>query len=315
MVGKRQRARRALSSSPNALGETHDAISAAVATPPWSQHAVPAAQVYNPRALTPPFTAEHVETWLEQFENAMNLGAVQDDQKKYAYLTALLPTDVMAQAAGAIRTTTGGKYLAMRSYLITRYGVTSERRLDRLFAEGELGDRRPTQLLDDLQRLASGTEVGATVIRRLWLQRLPTNLRTIVVAHSAPLEELAAIADRVLTAQQPSYAAPTNMPPVMAPVDSVPETSNLEEQGATALYGLAQAEVADARTYIRQRKNSANASRITKLEVQIKQLSDQLHTLKARETLTCYYHTRFGARAQKCKPPCQFRSENLSANR
>ncbi|XP_073997879.1 uncharacterized protein [Rhodnius prolixus] len=312
MVGKRQRARRASTSSPNALGETQDTISATVATPPWPHHAVPATQVYIPRALTPPFTAEHVETWLEQFDNAMNLGAVQDDPKKYAYL---LPTDVMTQAAGAIRTTTGGKYLAMRSYLITRYGVSSEQRLDRLFAEGELGDRRPTQLLDDLQRLASGTEVGAPVIRRLWLQRLPTNLRTIVVSHSAPLEELAVIADRVLTAQQPSYAAPTNMPPVMAPVDGVPETLNPEEQGATAQYGLAQAEVAHVRTYISQRKNSANAARITELEMQIKQLSDQLHTLNARETPTCYYHARFGARAQKCKPPCQFRSENPSASR
>ncbi|KAH6933586.1 hypothetical protein HPB50_016641 [Hyalomma asiaticum] len=122
---------------------------------------------------------------------------------------------------------------------------------------------------------ATTTDADSRLLRELFLQRLPVNVRTILAsAADKRLSELAELADSVLAVAPPSVAA---LQPDIA-----------SRAPTTALHDIRE---------------------------QISRLADTVAAMQARSTpeerqrpaaqqKTCWYHRKYGNAARKCIPPC-----------
>lgn len=88
-------------------------------------------------------------------------------------------------------------YTVLKRQLITRTQTSEQKRLQQLLVSEELGTWTPAQLLRTMRQLLGDNTMDDKLLRPLFLQRWPSQVR-IVLASSADdlsLEALAAMAD------------------------------------------------------------------------------------------------------------------------
>ena len=93
------------------------------------------------------------------------------------------------------------QYTNLKEKLIQRTAASQQQRIQQLLNAEELGDKKPTQFLRRLQQLAGDTVRNeGVIIRELFLQRLPANVRMVLAStrDNTPIEELAQLADKVM---------------------------------------------------------------------------------------------------------------------
>ena len=105
------------------------------------------------------------------------------------------------------------QYQQLKKQLIDHTAASEQRRLQQLFNAEEFGDRKPTQLLRQMQQLlgekASATD--ATFLRELLLQHLPPNVRMVLAStDTTDLQQLAQLADKIMEVSTPTVAPFTN---------------------------------------------------------------------------------------------------------
>ncbi|KAH6940259.1 hypothetical protein HPB50_026455 [Hyalomma asiaticum] len=166
-------------------------------------------------------------------------------------------------------------YTTLKQLLISRLTPSEPQRLQQLLHHTELGDRTHSQLQLLHTDGATTTVADSRLLRELFLQRLPVNVRMILAsAADKRLSELAELADSVLAVAPPSVAA---LQPDIA-----------GRAPTTALHDIRE---------------------------QISRLADTVAAMQARSTpeerqrpaaqqKTCSYHRKYGNAARKCIPPC-----------
>ncbi|GBN49535.1 hypothetical protein AVEN_269777-1 [Araneus ventricosus] len=90
-------------------------------------------------------------------------------------------------------------YTHLKTELINRSGEFSQQETRQLLSHEELGTRKPSELLRNMRRRAETLKVPETFMLKLFLQRLPTSVQTILAAVSdLILDKAAEISDRIL---------------------------------------------------------------------------------------------------------------------
>ncbi|KPU72637.1 uncharacterized protein Dana_GF26334 [Drosophila ananassae] len=146
----------------------------------------------------PPFWTEHPELWLSQIEAQFVLAGITTDDTKFNTILASIEAPVLARIADAIVNQPGtGKFENLKSCILERFCESEQKKIQKLISETDLGDKRPTQLLNELNALAAN-KVDETFLKALWLQHLPTQVQAILQASDARLADLAKLADKVM---------------------------------------------------------------------------------------------------------------------
>ena len=106
-------------------------------------------------------------------------------------------------------------YTALKQELIKRTAGSNQQKLQKLLNDLELGDRQPSQLIRRMRQLWCGNAGDDTILRELFLQRLPSNVRMVLAPSgtSVTLDNLAEMADRILEVSSPAIAAMRAPPP------------------------------------------------------------------------------------------------------
>lgn len=92
-------------------------------------------------------------------------------------------------------------YDALKAAILSRVSLSERQHFQHILSAEELGDRRPSQLLRELQSLYGNTApaMDSTLLKHIFLQRLPPSVQMILAtASDLPLPALAARADKIL---------------------------------------------------------------------------------------------------------------------
>ena len=234
----------------------------------------------------PPYWLADPDIWFAQVEAQFNTRGITQQKTKYDHVVASLSPEFTMEVRDIIlHVPTDDPNDTLKQQLIKRTHLSEQCRLQQLFHSLDLGDRKPTQLLQRMRQLLGDTAVAADgpLIRELFLHCLPSNVRMVVALAAAgkSLEETAELADSIVDIAPPSVA-------VVSPPDAL-ESLRTEVKQLTKL-------VSSLAT-----RNCSPAQRCTSPRHSQPRLTPPPSA--SLTTILCWYHRRFGDRARNCTPP------------
>lgn len=240
----------------------------------------------------PPFWADRPAVWFAQIEAQFEISGISADSTKYNYVISQLDTKHAAEIEDIItQPPKTEKYDKVKMELIRRLSATEEQRIRKLLSDEEIGDRKPSQFLRHLRSLAGTIMQDQSILRQLWLRRLPGHIQAIITAQAElPLDKLADLADKILE------VTPVPMTPAVYAASAPIQTSAEMHSLTTCLEELTrQVAALTGRGREFNRSNSPNRSR-----------SKSRDSRGRNESQLCWYHRVYKNKAVKCDQPCSW---------
>lgn len=258
--------------------------------PPATQHVETSAVSVK----IPPFWVDRPEMWFYQVEAQFKISGITSEDTKFNYLIAQLEPRFVENIWDIVKDASTTKYSLAKDRLLKTFQESENKKIKLLISGLELGDWTPSQLLRKMRSLG-GTEFSDKVLRTLWLEKMPSSVKNILIVSEESLDKLATMADKIM--------------------EMTPRSTDLSEVKATAT-GTDSTPVDDLLL-----------KRISALELQIAALSEQRHSRDQRRYnyrnrsrsrsrkrydpngKLCFYHFKFGAkcRPEKCVQPCAWK--------
>lgn len=134
-----------------------------------------------------------------------------------------------------------------------------------------------------MQDLATNLNVNTGLLRMLFLQRMPVNIRTVLAVCSNKLDELATMADKMIDVSSPQVAA-------------------TQQAASTSVQDL-EAQIAALTSKLRRLETNPNRGRS-------RSPSRRRSSSQSSSQDICWYHRKFRDAAQQCRSPCRYSSKN-----
>ncbi len=165
--------------------------------------------------------------------------------------------------------------------------------MQQLLHQQHLGDRTPSQFLRHLHALAGGA-VAEGLLRTVWTGGLPIHIQAFIASQPAsiPMDQLAAIADKVAEVAQPKAT-------VSKTISEPTNQANLNQALVSQFEKL--------------------TARLEKLESKPRPLGRSSSRKRSHspypdssddDDSMCYYHRNFSDKAKKCRKPYTYVTEN-----
>lgn len=260
----------------------------------------------------PTFTHD-VDSWIMHVEAFLAQTDATDAQKHNAVVGAL-PTEVVACVRDSvINPPAQGKFEALKRALIQHLGRSKFSYMQEL-NNVELGGRRPSSLLSQMQRLnvCADMQLPDHALRQLHTQKMPAALQL----HLASLDDTLSIheygrrADRIFAQHQHQDGNSSTQACLVSEV-------NVENSSVESVFRSNVAKPpktvspANSGTPLQPRSDSSESDTTVKMLIQKVSDLEQLVRSMTRpanhaQYILCFYHERFGNRARQCTPPCSW---------
>ncbi|XP_075750729.1 uncharacterized protein LOC142817571 [Rhipicephalus microplus] len=131
---------------------------------------------------------------------------------RYDYVVAHLASRYAAEVCDILANPPADdRYLHLNRELIRRLSPSQDEQVRHLLQHEELGDCKPSQLLRYMRDLLGSTPVDDSLLRIIWLQRLPSHAQAILqVQPNLPLDQFSHIADQVVEISLPASPLTVN---------------------------------------------------------------------------------------------------------
>lgn len=132
----------------------------------------------------PPFWSKTPLAWFNQIEAQFQISNIKRDLLRYNYVISALPQHIAEEITDLINGCPGsGKYDYIKSSLINRYSLSVERRIKKIIADEEMGNRKPSDFYRALLRIAANdTDImSQQMIKNIWLTRLPQLMSVVLI--------------------------------------------------------------------------------------------------------------------------------------
>lgn len=234
----------------------------------------------------PPYNFGDPALWLLMCESTFELGTpkpITESKTKFNYVVSHLPPEVASMIRDVIATPSKeDPYLHVKTELIKRSGESSHQAIRKLLVGEELGDRKPSELLRIMRRRAEAHNVPDELMLELFNQHMPRAVQTILAALTdVSLDKAAEIADRVV-----------EVTPIPVSDCSVSSVNSIEDKLLAEIKKL----------HIRIDALSRSRSQTRNKNFKPRERSRS----KSQHFENCWYHYKFGEKAKKCNPPCNF---------
>ena len=155
----------------------------------------------------PTFWSSQLEVWFAQAEAQFNLRKITADDTKYYYVLSALDQPTATRLLDLIsHPPADDKYEALKTRLIDTFGLSERERASRLLHFRELGDTKPSVLMDEMLALL-GDHSPCFLFQQLFLERLPEDIRVQLVDSEADdYRHLAKKADALWASRDMSFS-------------------------------------------------------------------------------------------------------------
>ena len=254
----------------------------------------------------PPLWKNNIKLWFVQAESNFELSGITADQTKYNNIIAAIDPETLSAVSDILlNPPASDKYDTLKNRLIAEFSDSENRQIRKLLSELHLGDDKPSHFLRKMRELA-GTSLNDDFLKTLWLQRLPSEIQTILSVSSEPLENLAKLADKIAEVRADpliNVCAVNNAVSSNLRASSRSDSSNpLYHEVVT----LRQEIAALSQQFQRfSRENPRDRSRKRYTKSPIRRITSRSRERKNTSGF-CYFHSKFGQEARKCHQPCSF---------
>lgn len=248
----------------------------------------------------PDFWCDQPRLWFLTFEAIIGPQKV-GDEVKYNLTIQKLGKNVLEQVTDILFDPPNvKKYETLKSRLLAVYEESETRRFQKLLSEMDLGDQKPSQLLRRMRDLARNKIPDETLVV-MWQGHLPPSVRAVLaVTQTEDLEQLAAIADKIVETMKPC------------------EVSEIKPSPSESDYTYILKEIAKINLRL-EKLEEQSVSIVGTRQRRLTSRSSSRGCNRRRQTLndgngSCYYHRRFNHRANKCIEPCTWNKATNSEN-
>ncbi|GBN25890.1 Retrovirus-related Pol polyprotein from transposon 17.6 [Araneus ventricosus] len=145
----------------------------------------------------PAFLANNVKLYFARIEANFRIAGIVSEQTKFDTLVAALDPQTLTHVSDLLYTPSkDNPYTELKNRLLSEFEVSQNKKVRALLEDLDLGDRKPSLLLRQMQEFSEGL-VDDAFLKNLWLNRLPVNILTILSISSESLSKLAEMADRM----------------------------------------------------------------------------------------------------------------------
>ena len=260
--------------------------------------AITAAVVAAPAAAAsvklPGLWTTEAALWFARAEGAFATANITASTTKYSHVVQHLDVSTAAECRDLLTAMPANQpYETLKTAVLAACTASPAERV-RKFQAISLGDLKPTTLLRQMRALQ---EDGATTAwyRQCFLDKLPVSLRLHLAANAGTLAELAAAADVLVDSLR--------LQPVQSGVLAVQETA-----GAAAAAGGEEDIDAALAAEVAAVYNKFGRKPQQQHRHQQQQQRPKTTTTTATNDTWCFFHRRFGPKAQKCRDPCTFKA-------
>lgn len=252
----------------------------------------------------PPFWKQNVPIWFRQVEAQFRVKGITNDEDKYDLILSSIESYTCTQLSDIIMDPPAdNKYQTLKERLISCFGDSEDKKLQRLLKEITLGDKKPSQLLREMRELANN-KLSDELLKSLWLQHLPTNTRSILsVSSDQTLTALVPLADRIQETCEfettINAIAPVKSDHIKQDPDNLTILERIESLTKQVEALSTRQSRHNSRNYSKSRERSKSRSR-----------QDRSKT----DNWMCRFHYRWGDKARSCEPPCAFRKNEKTEN-
>lgn len=238
----------------------------------------------------PPFYPSKPKLWFASLESQFVLAGVSSDSTKYHYAISHLEPQYVEIVEDIVEgPAASDKYEVLKTELVKRLSASREKQVQQLLHHEELGDRKPSQFLRRLRGLA-GSGVPDDLLRTLWASRLPSSVQPIIASQAKmKLDEVAELADQVLDAVSPSAQVAGVASGTSGGLSEIAALTRRFDELAAKLDRMSRSKSRTGSSSHRRGRSSSQRS----------------HS-NYRKFPTCWYHHKFGDKANKCVKPCDF---------
>ncbi len=125
----------------------------------------------------PTFWTTQPSVWFTQTEAQFYLRKITDDTTKYFYVVSALDQDTAARIIDTLSTPpVQHKYETLKQRLISTFGLSRRDRASKLLHLHPLGDRRPSEIMDEMLSLLDGHS-PCLIAEQIFLEQLPEDIR------------------------------------------------------------------------------------------------------------------------------------------
>ncbi|XP_055522613.1 uncharacterized protein LOC129716802 [Wyeomyia smithii] len=260
--------------------------------------------IHAPRLNPPSMADTSIETYfmsLEFWFAASGIGShPQQDSRKYNIVMAQVPPNKLSELRSIIEATPAAeKYTYIKAKLIEYFADSQQRRLQRVLSDMPLGDLKPSQLYNEMKRVA-GDSLGDKVLLDLWAPRLPPHAQAAVVASKGNAADKTTIADAIVDSMG---LRKINVVEYNGQNSAMASSSVMETAAIDPIQELKR-EIAELTKRLEKvlpgQRNARGRSRSHS------RVAEQRNSCREREPSVglCWYHRTFGNDARRCRKPC-----------
>ena len=145
----------------------------------------------------PPFWKHDPEMWFAQIESQFFNYRITLDESKFHTIVGQIETEILEAVSDIVKSPpTENKYDELKKRLIQHFSKSTQQKTEKILAKTEMNDKKPSFVLQEIKNLA-GSEIPESVIKSLWMKRLPVHTQQILALGGDDLSRLAELADRV----------------------------------------------------------------------------------------------------------------------
>lgn len=264
------------------------------------------AQICKVSAKIPPFWPHRPAYWFATVEAQFELGGIVADNTKFNYLIGHLDEKYAEIIEDVVINPPpiGQRYEKIKEILIKRVSVSEESRVRQLLNNEELGDQKPSHFLRRLRSLAGSGKSDDSILRQLWLSRLPQQVQAILASQpDLTLDKMADLADNITEVFTPQV-----MVCAATPRPSTSFLDMVERRFDELAKEIASLKISQADSRRHEHSNFRGRSNS-------RPRSSSRGRSQNENSNICWYHKKFKTKATKCTKPCSWQApENQSDN-